>query len=123
MRRRPEEIAKAAAVFKALAHPQRLQLACLLVDGGELTQKRLVDDTGLPQSTVSRHLELLRQAGLVRGRRQAQEIQLSVAGAVLSRLLDAMCDWFQELEHAPAAAAEHAAADASAPPAARRAAV
>lgn len=98
MRRKPEEIAKAADVFKALAHPQRLQIACLLIDGGELTQKRLIDETGLPQSTMARHLDQLRQAGLVTGRRQGQEVLLDVAGEVLSRMLDAMCDWFHELK-------------------------
>lgn len=98
MRRKPEEIAKAADVFKALAHPQRLQIACLLIDGGELTQKSLIEETGVPQSTMARHLDQLRQAGLVTGRRQGQEVLLDVAGEVLSRMLDAMCDWFHELK-------------------------
>jgi ArsR family transcriptional regulator, virulence genes transcriptional regulator len=105
MTRRPEEIAQAADVFKALAHPQRLQIACLLIDGGEQTQKQLIEATGLPQSTMARHLDQLRQAGLVQGRRQAQEVQLQVAGPVLSRMLDAMCDWFRQLREEPAMAA------------------
>lgn len=55
--------------FKALADPVRLRLFALLT-GGERCVCDLVEATGLPQSTVSRHLHHLKTAGLVADRRQ-----------------------------------------------------
>jgi len=96
MKRGTQEIKRASVVFKALSHPHRLRIACLLIDGGPMSQKQLVEELGLPQSTVARLLEPLRQTGLVVGLRQGPEVNLSVQGEVLSRLLDSMCAWFEE---------------------------
>lgn len=96
MKRNNQEIRRASQVFKALAHPHRLRIACLLTDNGAMTQKQLVEELALPQSTVSRLLEPLRATGLVVALRQGTEVSLSVQGEMLSTMLDNMCDWFQE---------------------------
>jgi DNA-binding transcriptional ArsR family regulator len=96
MRRSEEEIKSASKVFKALSHPKRLQIACLLVDQGTQSQKQLIEEMQIPQSTVSRHLEPLRRVGLVHAQRQAQEVHFSLNGNILNQLLDTMCDWFHE---------------------------
>ena len=59
-------------VFKALAHPVRL----LLVDalrGGDLTFGALGEKFALDKSTVSQHLRVLVEAGLVSTRRAGRE--------------------------------------------------
>jgi len=58
-----------ARLFKALSDETRLRILALL-QGGELCVCDLMAVLELPQSTVSRHLATLRNAGLVEDRRQ-----------------------------------------------------
>lgn len=58
-----------ARLFKALADETRLRILALLTRG-ELCVCDLMAILDLPQSTVSRHLAYLRNAGLVSDRRQ-----------------------------------------------------
>jgi len=58
-----------AQLFKALSEPIRLRILALLTDG-ERCVCDLMAVLDLPQSTVSRHLGALRNAGWVEGRRQ-----------------------------------------------------
>lgn len=60
---------KTAQLFKALSDETRLRILALL-GTGELCVCDLVAVLELPQSTVSRHLAYLRNAGLVADRRQ-----------------------------------------------------
>lgn len=54
-----------AQVFKALAHPSRLSIVEALVEG-ERCVNELTDMLGIDASTTSRHLAILRNAGLIR---------------------------------------------------------
>ena len=58
-----------AAIAKALAHPTRLIMLEALEDS-EMCVCDLTDLVGADQSTVSRHLAVLKQAGLVEDRRE-----------------------------------------------------
>jgi ArsR family transcriptional regulator, arsenate/arsenite/antimonite-responsive transcriptional repressor len=60
---------KTAKVFKTLSDETRLRILALLGEG-ELCVCDLMAILELPQSTVSRHLATLRNAGLVEDRRQ-----------------------------------------------------
>ena len=60
---------KTAHLFKALSDETRLRILALLTHG-ELCVCDLMVTLDLPQSTVSRHLAYLRNAGLVEDRRQ-----------------------------------------------------
>lgn len=57
-----------ARVFKALASPVRLRMLAVIqaTPGDEACVCQLVDDAGLAQSTVSHHLTVLVDSGLVR---------------------------------------------------------
>lgn len=88
----PAEIRAAAKVFKALAHPDRLRLTCLLAERTGATQKDLVEELGWPQSTVARHLGALRERGLVEGRRHGTEVVLDAA-EMPRLLLNTVCEW------------------------------
>lgn len=59
-----------AKVFKALGDETRLRIMALLVSNQELCVCDIMAALDLPQSTISRHLSYLRNAGLVDDRRQ-----------------------------------------------------
>ncbi|MCX7597381.1 MAG: metalloregulator ArsR/SmtB family transcription factor [Armatimonadetes bacterium] len=67
-------------LLQAVADPNRLRiLGCLFVRPACVCE--LVQATGLPQSRISRHLQVLRNAGLVQDRREAQWVEYSVVSA------------------------------------------
>ena len=63
----PAELVRLAAVARALSHPGRLQLLATLAAQRSCVCADLVDSMPLAQSTVSRHLKELKEAGLIRG--------------------------------------------------------
>ena len=67
-----------AAVFRALGHPARLRIVEALADG-ERCVADLVALVGLVGSTVSRHLAVLREAGVVTGEKRGSHIHCSLA--------------------------------------------
>jgi ArsR family transcriptional regulator, arsenate/arsenite/antimonite-responsive transcriptional repressor len=68
---RPVEGAEAdgelALLAKALGHPARVQIVRLLVRREACICGDIVDELPLAQSTVSQHLKVLKDAGLIRG--------------------------------------------------------
>ncbi len=82
-----DQAATLAEAFKALADPVRLQLLNLIAtaDGGEACACDLVEPVGKSQPTVSHHLKVLREAGLVTGEKRGTWVWYSV---VPSRLED-----------------------------------
>lgn len=93
MKTDPNDIRRAAGIFKALSHPSRLKIACQLSDGRCTTQRDLIEELGWPQSTMARHLSALRDTGLVEARRRGQEVELELGGTVTKQLLEAVCGW------------------------------
>ena len=63
-----------ARVFKALADPARLRLVSLIAAqrDGEACTCELIEPLGLSQPTVSHHLRVLREAGLLSRERRGQ---------------------------------------------------
>ena len=56
-----------AKVFKALAHPARVAIMEVLLKKGECVCGDIVGELPLAQSTVSQHLKVLKESGLVKG--------------------------------------------------------
>lgn len=79
----------AAEVFKALGHPARVMMLRALVDG-EKCVCDLVDVAGLGWSTVSRHLSIMKAAGVLsdekRGKQVIYRLELPCAGRFLACL-------------------------------------
>ena len=67
--------AHAANTLSALAEPTRLAVMPLLADGSEHCVCALMEALGVTQSRMSRHMQVLRQAGLVVDRRDAQWVR------------------------------------------------
>jgi ArsR family transcriptional regulator, arsenate/arsenite/antimonite-responsive transcriptional repressor len=80
-----------ASLAKALAHPARVRILRFLLDRDECMVGAIVDELPLAQSTVSQHLKVLRDAGLVHGEVDGARICYCadpVRIARLSNLLD-----------------------------------
>ena len=75
-----------AQVLKALAHPTRLALTELLMDG-ELCVCELIESLGLEQAIISKHLQVLRKAGLVVSRKDGLNIYYKIACPCIKKLL------------------------------------
>ena len=71
--------AEFARIGKALGSPQRLEILEVLAQG-ERTVESLAAETGLPVANASRHLQQLRQAQLVRTRREGLFVHYRIAG-------------------------------------------
>ena len=57
---RDEDIMQASMAIKAIAHPLRLKVLCVLA-GNELSVQEIVDYVGTSQSNISQHLAILRE--------------------------------------------------------------
>ncbi|MGB5102874.1 MAG: metalloregulator ArsR/SmtB family transcription factor [Steroidobacteraceae bacterium] len=78
--------ADAAQMLKALGNEQRLLILCNLL-GGPLSVGELHQRLALSQSALSQHLALLREAGFVDTRREAQTIHYSLPDGPATRVL------------------------------------
>ena len=83
-----EGAATLAEAFKALADPVRLQLLNLIAtaETGEACACDLVEPVGKSQPTVSHHLKVLREAGLVSGEKRGTWVWYSVVPSRLDEL-------------------------------------
>jgi ArsR family transcriptional regulator, arsenate/arsenite/antimonite-responsive transcriptional repressor len=89
-----DQATRLAAVFKALSDPVRLRLLSLIAshEGGEACVCDLTPTFEVSDPTISHHLKVLREAGLVTSQRRASWIYYRIVPetlAGLSSLLDA----------------------------------
>lgn len=63
----PSRVEDLAGLCKALGHPARLRILQILLERGTCICGEIVEVMPLSQSTVSEHLRILKQAGLVKG--------------------------------------------------------
>lgn len=77
-------------LFHTLADPTRRALFERLSEDGEQTVGALTDRAGVSQPAVSRHLGILKAAGLVRGRRAGRQTHYRAQPQALVPLIDWM---------------------------------
>ena len=76
--------------FKALSDPARLRLLSLIASCGEVCGCELVDDIGVSQPTLSHHLKVLTEAGLLERERRGKWIHYKVAAGAFDNLREAL---------------------------------
>lgn len=92
-------IEETAPIFAALGDETRLGLVARLASGEALSISRLTEHTNVTRQAVTRHLEVLEEAGLVRGARRGREHlwQLEPARlAIARRSLDQISRWWDK---------------------------
>lgn len=90
---REEDIKQAALSLKAMAHPIRLKVLCILGDKEKSVQE-LVDGIGTSQSNISQHLAIMRDKRILATRREANKVFYRVSDARTLRLMQLMHDMF-----------------------------
>jgi ArsR family transcriptional regulator len=82
------EAAGLAGLFKAVADPMRLRLLSLIAchEGGESCVCDLLDAFDVTPPTVSYHLRILREAGLISAERRGTWVYYRVSPGVLARM-------------------------------------
>jgi ArsR family transcriptional regulator len=75
-----------ALLGKALGHPARVQILRLLVRRESCICGDIVDELPLAQSTVSQHLKVLKEAGLIRGEIDGPRVCYCIEPHTLRRL-------------------------------------
>lgn len=92
----PADLTAVTQLFQALSDPTRVTLL-LALQGSEQVVHDLTRLLGQPQSTVSRHLGVLRHAHLVQTRRQGPRVWYRLSDSHLAELLT---EAFSHAQHA-----------------------
>lgn len=79
----------AARVLEALGHPVRLRIVCGLLDA-RCCVGNMVECLGLPQAYISRHLAVLRQAGVVTAASEGRQRVYRVAHPAVAPVVAAL---------------------------------
>ena len=80
-----------AELLKALAHPVRLCIVHGLMEN-QCNVNKMTACLEMPQSTVSQQLGILRNKGIIKGRRQGTEICYEVVNARVKQIVSLMLD-------------------------------
>src|SRR3989304_2316726 len=90
---REEDIQQAAQAIKAIAHPLRLKILCVLGDH-EISVQDIVDQVGTSQSNISQHLAILRDKGVLATRKDANRVYYRIGDLRTLKLVGMMRDVF-----------------------------
>ncbi len=91
-----EHILQASLAMKAIAHPLRLKVLCVLGEG-ELSVQEIVDSVGTTQSNISQHLAILRDKGVLNTRKDANRVYYRIGDPRTLKLVGMMRDVFCEM--------------------------
>lgn len=98
-----ENIQEAVRCLKALAHPTRLEILCVLRDG-EKSVYELQTLLGCTQSNISQHLGIMRERNVLHTRKDSNQVYYRVKHEELFCLLDVLqkvyCSSFPEQQKA-----------------------
>lgn len=72
------DVAAASSILRVLGNPTRLAIACLLVEG-ERSVSEIERCLDIHQPTLSQQVGVLRNAGIIKGRRQAKHVVYGVS--------------------------------------------
>ena len=88
-----EDIQQASESLKALSHPLRLKILCILGEN-EASVQDIVDIVGTSQSNISQHLAILKDNGVLSSRKDANRVFYRIGDSRILRLISMMQDIF-----------------------------
>ena len=90
---REEDIQQASQAIKAIAHPLRLKILCVLGEQ-EISVQDIVEQVGTSQSNISQHLAILRDKGVLSTRKDANRVFYRIADQRTLQLIALMREVF-----------------------------
>ena len=90
---RDQDIEQAAQAIKAMAHPLRLKILCLL-GNQELSVQDIVENVGTTQSNISQHLAILRDKDVLATRKEANFVYYRINDPRTLKLVGLMREVF-----------------------------
>ena len=88
-----EHIEQAARALKAISHPLRLKILCV-IGPDEACVQEIVDAVGTSQSNISQHLAILREKGVLMTRKDANRVYYRVGDQRTLQLIGMMREVF-----------------------------
>lgn len=88
-----DDIREASEALKAMAHPLRLKILCL-VGKGELMVQEIVEAVGTSQSNISQHLAVMRERGLLSSRKEANKVFYRIEDPRILKMIEMMREVF-----------------------------
>jgi len=83
------DIEKAARCLKAMSHPLRLKILCVL--GTEaISVQDIVEKVGTSQSNISQHLAILREKDILNFKKEANRVYYYIDDSRMLKLIDMM---------------------------------
>lgn len=88
------DINLASRALKAMGHPLRLKILCILASHKEASVQDLVDFVGTSQSNISQHLSILREKGVLDSRKVANKVYYHIVNDKIVNLMSSMKEAF-----------------------------
>ncbi|MEK7261003.1 MAG: metalloregulator ArsR/SmtB family transcription factor [Pseudomonadota bacterium] len=89
-----EDIHHASRALKAMAHPLRLKILCILGPSSEISVQDIVEQVGTSQSNISQHLSILREKGILAARKDANKVYYRIGDPKILNLIGSLRDAF-----------------------------
>ncbi len=83
-------LGQVADYFKVLSELSRLQVLCSLKNGAKNVTE-IIQETGLGQANVSKHLKILTQAGIVQRQPQGVTVYYAITDLMIFDLCELVC--------------------------------
>lgn len=93
-----KDIAKAARCLKAMSHPLRLKILCIL-GKNSISVQDIVEQVGTSQSNISQHLSILREKNILGSKKEANRVYYFIDDQRMIELIDMMRDVFCTTRH------------------------
>ena len=87
------DITKAARCLKAMSHPLRLKILCVL-GNNSISVQDIVEQVGTSQSNISQHLSILREKNILGCKKEANRVYYFIDDERMLQLIKMMRDVF-----------------------------
>jgi len=93
-----EALQEKANLFKALAHPARLQILQFLAETKNCISGDISDELPLSRTTVNQHLKELKDAGLIKGHIEGVKMKYCLDGEKVSEMKNLLTSFLEEIQ-------------------------
>ena len=77
-------------ILKALAHPIRFKIVCGLMRKEDCNVGAMAENLGVPQPTISQHLNILRNANIIVGYRNGNQVCYKLENAIVKNIINSI---------------------------------